>query len=790
VAKQAGLKYVYVGNVHDPEHHATYCHSCGKSVIARDWYELGAYHLEGNRCGHCGTEIPGRFDQQPGDWGRKRLPVRISQFHAATPAEDHLVQISSFAHNSRLSSTATKEAPAMSSPTETSTPAASTNVPQLDKRQQRLIHDTACELVAAEVLRRRPHLEEYELGELAQFPLLGAFVTLRRQGKLRACCGTIGRIAPLAEVLDQAARRTATEDVRLPTISPTELEHLDLDVWLLYNQQEVTATGRDRIGAVSVGQHGLQIARGNQRGLLLPGVATDLGLDSEHFLQQVCLKAGLPPTAYLEADTKLGTFEGKEIAGPFHVRKSDADLGATPPMFSDLELAALANFCRENIKRLLEGSTPNYYLFGVADGEVHGIAISIMRPGNPEPLHIVKLSLRPGLPLQTTLFSLTETAARALAAEGIYANQVDSLAVDVSIYYDPAMHGTATAADLRGFEPAERALLVAERGRSAWMINQEHSGQELLAEAVGQLNLMNPATAAVYSLEAQTTRRPLSIIIGPQGQPGAAVRPPAVAGTFYPAEAAALESMVSDLLPAEPLARKAYAAVMVPHAGLVYSGRLAAEVLAQTEPADTVIVIGPKHTPHGVDWAVAPHAEWSLPTGNLPADPELAKQLAEAIPNLLLDAAAHAREHAIEVELPFLQRLAPAAKVVGIVIGSGGLEQCQQFGKQLAGVISRRSERVLLVISSDMNHFASEQETRRLDEMALSALESLDSEHLFNTCREHNISMCGMLPAVIVMEALKELGQLNHCQRTSYATSAQVNNDPSRVVGYAGMLFD
>ena len=143
----------------------------------------------------------------------------------------------------------------------------------------------------------------------------------------------------------------------------------------------------------------------------------------------------------------------------------------------------------------------------------------------------------------------------------------------------------------------------------------------------------------------------------------------------------------------------------------------------------TVIVIGPKHTPHGVEWAVAPHATWSIPGATLASDPELARQLGRRrFPAWQLDAAAHAQEHAIEVELPFIARLAPQTE------GGGHCHWRRRSGslppvRRRAGRTSSASlpEPPLLVISSDMNHFASDAENRRLDEMALAAMETLDA---------------------------------------------------------------
>src|SRR5262249_48045331 len=150
-------------------------------------------------------------------------------------------------------------------------------------------------------------------------------------------------------------------------------------------------------------------------------------------------------------------------------------------------------------------------------------------------------------------------------------------------------------------------------------------------------------------------------------------------------------------------------------------------------------------------------------------------------------AAAHQREHAIEVELPLLARLAPETKVVGIAVGHGDLDSCRRFAEGLAGVLREREDRPLLLISSDMNHFAPDAENRALDALALSALEKCDPAELYRTVTQHSISMCGVLPAIIVLETLRLLGQGKHAERVGYATTADVTGDTSRVVGYAGM---
>jgi AmmeMemoRadiSam system protein B len=261
-----------------------------------------------------------------------------------------------------------------------------------------------------------------------------------------------------------------------------------------------------------------------------------------------------------------------------------------------------------------------------------------------------------------------------------------------------------------------------------------------------------------------------------------------VAGAFYPAEPNEVERML-DRMFAQPPRPELWPGVMVPHAGWMYSGRLAAATYSRVEIPDRVIILAPKHRAEGAEWAVAPHQTWSLPGHDLASDPELAARLAEGIEGLELDAAAHRREHSIEVQLPLLARLAPEVGVVGVAMHGGSYEELCRFAEQLADVIRSLPDRPLLVISTDMNHFADDAQTRRLDELALEAIRALDPERLYRTVRDNHISMCGLVPAVTVMETLRRLEGLTRCEQVGYATSADVSGDTSRVVGYAGVLL-
>jgi AmmeMemoRadiSam system radical SAM enzyme/AmmeMemoRadiSam system protein B/AmmeMemoRadiSam system protein A len=773
IARQQGLKYVYVGNVHDPVHDSTYCHACNKLIIERNWHQLGAYHLRGNQCAFCDAAIPGHFDPSPGTWGRRRLPVRISDFARETRP----------ASNGGTRMAIPPKTQPLSADCETATV-------QLSEAQQWEVHRAACELVAGPIIGREPSLPDPSLGGVARQSVMGAFVTLKRQGHLRACCGTLGKPMELLTALQQSAARTATQDMRLPPISATELPYLTVDVSLLHSFQPVTSHGEDRINDLEIGRHGLTIERAEASGLLLPSVPLEHHWDAETFLRQVCRKAGLPSTAWLEDATKLRTFEAVVIEGEF----DESVLGKAPlepsQRFSDHELSVMTETCYRNLLALLERATPSYYIPGCSDGTVQAIALTITAP--PDSLHqtFCRLSMRPGLPVQATLFQLTEAAANWARSKSIPASMHSQLRVDVSLLHDSALHGTVSAPDLDGIAPSHRTVMVIEQGKFGMAYDRKATADQLLRSATEQVQTLNADAAGVYSFATQSSADHVTSGNVPRPQGGRATRPPAVAGTFYPDRAEELDRVLDQCLGDAPSTeRRWWPAAMVPHAGLVYSGKVAAAVLQQLVIPERVIVVGPKHTRDGVPWAVAPHEAWTVPNGTLQGDPELAERLAEAIPELQLDAVAHQQEHAIEVELPFLARLSPESRITGIVLGGGDLEHCQAFARGLAQIMRELDDPPLLIISSDMNHYATDRENRRLDQIALDAIGQLDPTIVYHTIRDHNISMCGVLPAVAVMETLRQLDQLSDCQQVGYATSGDVSGDTHRVVGYAGLLL-
>jgi AmmeMemoRadiSam system protein B len=351
------------------------------------------------------------------------------------------------------------------------------------------------------------------------------------------------------------------------------------------------------------------------------------------------------------------------------------------------------------------------------------------------------------------------------------------------------MQGTVTEPDLNGLDTTARAVLVHEGPRQAWIYDPTRSAATLVAEAARAADVRHPARALVVSLAAASTQGRASMTDVPSPQSGPKVREAAVAGSFYPSSLADINRTIQELLPDGAARPEPWPAVMVPHAGWRFSGKIAAAVYARVAIPHVVIVLAPRHYRQGMEWAVAPHDIWSLPGTSVASDVALARDLCDAIPGLELDAVAHEREHSIEVQLPLIARLAPHARVVGLAFGAGNLDECRRVAAGLAAVLRGRREKPLLIMSTDLNHYASDAENRRLDAIALAAIERRDPGDVYRTVREHKISMCGLIPTVVGMETLRRLDQLSTAERVAYGTSADASGDTSRVVGYAGMLF-
>lgn len=288
------------------------------------------------------------------------------------------------------------------------------------------------------------------------------------------------------------------------------------------------------------------------------------------------------------------------------------------------------------------------------------------------------------------------------------------------------------------------------------------------------------------------------------------VRRPAVAGAFYPAAASALATLVDDLfkaaraLPGVGAPRPMPVGVLVPHAGLIYSGVTAAAAWTQLAGVDariTIVVLGTNHSAgwlHGV--GACGTGAWQTPTGDVSVDQGLAASIVDLGPPFVVDREAHLLEHSIEVQLPLLLKVAPGARIVPLAVSAGRGPAALAAGRRLGALLKRErsaGHAVVLAISSDMAHYPSDLDCERVTEALTPALEAVDAAALAasegKVCtrgiRGLVCGMCGIDPAVVGLAALRQMGARVGTVLAA-ATSADVGGSRARTVGYLATRFD
>ncbi|GAC1433710.1 MAG: MEMO1 family protein [Terriglobales bacterium] len=272
----------------------------------------------------------------------------------------------------------------------------------------------------------------------------------------------------------------------------------------------------------------------------------------------------------------------------------------------------------------------------------------------------------------------------------------------------------------------------------------------------------------------------------------AAIRQPAVVGRFYPADPGVLLADVRSYL--SPIQTKVPAiGCIAPHAGYMYSGPVAGSVYARIQVPRRCIVLGPNHTGLGHPLAIMSEGAWNTPIGSIPIDSVLAAAIQKQFPALTEDTESQRKEHAIEVQLPFLRIQQRNLSFVPVTLGTGRFEILEELGEAIANVMKgeitkNQAERILIVASSDMNHYESDEITRIKDHKAIMPILDLDARELFEVVMRENISMCGFGPAVTMITAAKSLGG-TFAELVQYATSGDVSGDLEHVVGYAGIVI-
>ena len=266
------------------------------------------------------------------------------------------------------------------------------------------------------------------------------------------------------------------------------------------------------------------------------------------------------------------------------------------------------------------------------------------------------------------------------------------------------------------------------------------------------------------------------------------LRLPAVSGAFYPAEPHALAALIRKYLPPDDKTEKSTVrACLVPHAGYVYSGAVAGAVFARINFPQRIIVLGVRHFPYGEEAAILSRGAWRTPLGDAPIDSELAAKVSRYCPLLCEDALAHESEHSLEVQLPFLHVLNPGFSFVPIALGTLDLEALVSVGNALGKILAEEND-LLLLTTTDLNHYEDQSTTLRKDSSAIEKIQAFDPEGLFETCHKEKISMCGLGPTVALLIALRHIGA-KKAELVRHTTSAAYSGDTRKVVGYAGFLF-
>jgi MEMO1 family protein len=266
-------------------------------------------------------------------------------------------------------------------------------------------------------------------------------------------------------------------------------------------------------------------------------------------------------------------------------------------------------------------------------------------------------------------------------------------------------------------------------------------------------------------------------------------RIPAVAGKFYPSSPDELKKLIAKFTPKDIVKKDAIACIL-PHAGYIYSGRVAVETVAEVNLKETIILLGPNHTGYGADFSIDASGEWQTPLGNIKVDSRLAQAIIKNCDFLTEDQLAHEYEHSLEVELPILQCFRDNFEIVPIAILSDDPQMLKKLGNGIAQAIkdSGAEKSVTLIASSDMTHYEPQAAAEKKDKTAIEAILGLDEDKLLRKIADLKITMCGWAPAMATITAAKLLGAKN-AQLVKYQTSGDTTGDKTSVVGYAGITI-
>jgi len=261
------------------------------------------------------------------------------------------------------------------------------------------------------------------------------------------------------------------------------------------------------------------------------------------------------------------------------------------------------------------------------------------------------------------------------------------------------------------------------------------------------------------------------------------IREEAVAGLFYPGDRETLLKAIDLVCENEVTQDVDAKGIIVPHAGYIYSGHTACSVYKRLKPKKNVIMMGPNHTGQGPIISIDSADTWKTPLGEVKINKELREKIASF--GIEIEHNAHVKEHSLEVQLPFLQVYFKDFTIVPIILGFLDYETIVKFGKFLSSFVD---EDTLILVSSDMSHYVSQEEAQKKDSFLYDAISKLDSKELYRRAIQYNITMCGFIPSAVLIEAIKD--KVKKVYPVEYTNSGMVTKDFNKVVAYLGVIFE
>lgn len=252
---------------------------------------------------------------------------------------------------------------------------------------------------------------------------------------------------------------------------------------------------------------------------------------------------------------------------------------------------------------------------------------------------------------------------------------------------------------------------------------------------------------------------------------------------WYPNTKEEIEKFIPDIRD-----KKNTIGIVSPHAGWMYSGKTAGITYANSQVCDTYIILCPSHTGLGTEISVYPSGAWETPIGDLEIDDELSNLIVQNSKIAEFDDTAHIMEHSIEVQLPFIKTINPAAKIVAVCLMTNSYDSCLDLAKAIYESVQKCGKKTCVVASTDMSHYSNASITKICDDYAIKEIKQLDGKGLLEIVEEKNISMCGAAPTASMLVYAKLAGAKNS-ELLRYSNSGEITGDFSEVVGYAGMII-